>query len=40
MNVKLLKNISWLITMDNEDNIFEHMDLLIENNRITKIEKI
>ncbi|WP_346940369.1 8-oxoguanine deaminase [uncultured Clostridium sp.] len=39
MNVKLLKNISWVITMDNEDNIFEHMDLLIENNRITKIEK-
>lgn len=39
MNVKLLKNISWLITMDNEDNIFEHIDLLIENNRITKIEK-
>jgi 8-oxoguanine deaminase len=39
MDVKLLKNISWLITMDDNDNIFEHTDLLIENNRIKSIEK-
>ena len=39
MDVKLLKNISWLITMDDNDNIFGHTDLLIENNRIKSIEK-
>lgn len=39
MNMKLLKNISWLITMDVQENIFENMDLLIEDNKIKKIEK-
>lgn len=39
MNMKLLKNISWLITMDVKENIFENMDLLIEDNKIKKIEK-
>ncbi len=33
----LLQNISWLITMDNNDNIFRNVDLLIENNIIKAI---
>lgn len=39
MDIKLLKNISWLITMDDQENILKDIDLLIEDNRIKRIEK-
>ncbi len=39
MNYILLNNIDYLITMDDEDNIFRNYDILIENNKIIDIGK-
>ncbi len=39
MSKILLKNIDYLVTMDNQDNIFRGYDLLVDGNIISKIEK-
>ncbi|MEG2291273.1 MAG: 8-oxoguanine deaminase [Clostridium sp.] len=39
MQKLLLKKISWLITMDDMDNIYKDIDLLIEDNKIKAIKK-